>query len=307
MENRSRTVSPPTFANEAEKRAFVAACDQQLEDRMEALAARIAEDENLHFIGLTGPSCAGKTTAAHKLTHVLEAHGHRVHVISIDDFYYDKEYLLTLSKNDPEGDIDYDSEATIDVSLLEEKVQSLLEGKVTQLPRFDFHSGFRCDGKIITPEKGDVFLFEGIQILYPSVRAILERGGYRSIYICPASSITAGGVTFAPNRIRLLRRLVRDSIYRSSQAPFTFFLWKSVRENEERNIFPYVHLCNEVLDSTCAYEIGMLKPYLQNLLKDFPRDDKKYEVAQEILSQIADVQEISSDYITENSLYKEFI
>ncbi len=307
MDSNLHTVTPPAFTTEAEKRAFVAACDRDLEMRMEAIASKLAKTQGLHIIGLTGPTCAGKTTAAKKLTHVIEAHGHEVHIISIDDFYYDQEHLLALSAKNGSGEIDYDSEETIDIELLAEKVGSLLAGKETQLPRFDFHSGLRVDGEVILPKEGDVFLFEGIQILYPQVRAILEKGGYQSIYICPTSSIVIGDVIFPPNRIRLLRRLVRDSIYRSSGAPFTFFLWKSVRENEKNNIFPHVHLCDEHLDSTCAYEIGMLKPYLQRLLKDFPREDPKYEVAQEILSQLAGVTEISSDYIAPNSLYKEFI
>ena len=36
-------------------------------------------------IALCGPTCAGKTTTAKKLTSMLESHGKRVHVLSIDD------------------------------------------------------------------------------------------------------------------------------------------------------------------------------------------------------------------------------
>ena len=38
-------------------------------------------------IALCGPTCAGKTTTAKKLTKLLEENGKRVHTISIDDFF----------------------------------------------------------------------------------------------------------------------------------------------------------------------------------------------------------------------------
>ncbi len=308
MNNFYRLVSMPPLSTEEEKRAFVQSCDKDFEARLASLAERIASGNELQFIGLTGPTCSGKTTAAHKLTEALKEHGHRVHVVSIDDFYYDKSYLTARAEKDESIEIDYDSEETIDISLLEEKTKALLLGKETEMPRFDFQTGLRCKGKIITPRKGDVFLFEGIQILYPRVHRILGQGAYQSVYIAPMSAIEAGGKQFSPNRIRLMRRLVRDSIYRSSDASFTLYLWQSVRENEEKSIFPNAHLCNSFLDSTCAYELGMLKPYLERLLKDsLKKDGRELDAAQTILLELADIEPISSDYITPNSLYKEFI
>ena len=57
---------------------------------------------------LTGCSGVGKTTTARLLTEVLGAAGHCVHVISIDDFYYDKAYLQKRADLDPDIEIDYD-------------------------------------------------------------------------------------------------------------------------------------------------------------------------------------------------------
>lgn len=299
------TVQQPT--DRREQAAFVSACDRAFEERMDDAIEKIASMPSLRLLGLTGPTCAGKTTAAKKLTASLEAHGHRVHVVSIDDFYFDKSVLQLRAQNDPNIEIDYDSEETIDVSLLEEKTASLLRGDETKLPRFDFRSGLRAEGVTLTPRSEDVFLFEGIQILYPKVDRILRGEAYRSIYICPSSSIEVAGECFAPNEIRLMRRLVRDYRYRGSDPAFTLYLWQSVRENEENNIFPNAHRCHAVIDSTMPYEIGMLKPYLAEILPTVPADNPFYGQAQAMLARLSSVEEIPSEYLTENSLYKEFI
>ena len=305
MKNETIKVTP--CKTEAEWRVFVERCDDDLEMRMDAVAREVAKIEDLRFLGLTGPTCSGKTTAARKLTECLEEYGHRVHVISIDDFYFDKDHLHALAEENPKGEIDYDSEATIDIALLREKVESLLSCKETQLPRFDFQTGYRVDGEKVLPEKNDVFLFEGIQILYPRVREILNRGVYKCIYIYPASAIEQGGELFDPNEIRLMRRLVRDSRYRNAKADFTFYLWQSVRANEDSNIFPYVHTCDYRINSTMPYEIGMLKPYLEELLDGFSEQDPFFSQAKAVLHQLRNIPPVCASFIRENSLYKEFI
>ena len=294
--------------NDPQKQAaFVASCDLSFEKRVDDAIEEIASLPSLRLLGLTGPTCSGKTTAAKKLTASLEEHGHRVHVVSIDDFYFDKSVLQLRADNDPNIEIDYDSEDTIDVTLLEEKTASLLRGNETKMPRFDFRSGVRTEGVTLTPRAEDVFLFEGIQILYPKVDRILSGEVYRSIYICPSSSIEVAGECFTPNEIRLMRRLVRDHRYRASDPAFTLYLWQSVRENEEKSIFPNANRCHATIDSTMPYEIGMLKPHLLQLLSTIPSENPFFGQAQTMLKKLSAVVEIPSEYLTENSIYKEFI
>lgn len=299
-------VTKSNLTEEAMKN-LVLQSDRNLEARMEEVANQISAIPDLRLIGLTGPTCSGKTTTARLLTEVFEKCGRRVHVVSIDDFYYDKEFLHARADADPGVEIDYDSEETIDVELLAEKAESLLACRETRMPKFDFHSGTRVQGVTVTPKPDDVFLFEGIQILYPKVDAILRQQNYRSIYIRPASSIQIGEEIFDPNELRLMRRLVRDYLYRSTDPAFTFYVWQSVRENEEKSIFPHSHTCNYFIDSTMPYEVGMLKPYLERILSRISKDNEFYKEACEVLRQLQHVQSIPSAYMTPNSLYKEFI
>ncbi len=299
--------SVPFFLTPQEMRAFVARCDADFEQTMQTVAQRVLQSPQLRLLGLTGPTCSGKTTAAERMTDFFQSHGHRVHVISIDDFYFDKSVLHMRAESASESVVDYDSEDTIDLALLSEKINCLLSYKETSMPHFDFRLGKRTEGAKISPLPDDIFLFEGIQILYPKVHAMLNCAAYCSIYICPASSVSVGGVVFEPNDLRLMRRLVRDFRYRSSDPAFTLYLWQSVRNNEETNIFPNAHACNYVIDSSMPYEVGMLRPYLEDILKTVSFRDPSFSEAQNILRKIQAVQPIPSEYMTEKSLYKEFI
>ncbi len=290
-----------------EQKQFVRYWDHDLAKHIENTARMVSKIPNLRFLGLTGPTCSGKTTAAQILTDYLEKHGRRVHVISLDDFYYEKSYLQQRAAADPDIEIDYDSEETIDIDLLSEKISSLMNNDPTDLPRFDFPTGLRVKGETVDPDPTDLFLVEGIQVLYPRVDAILRSATYRSIYICASSAIEIAGECFVPNEIRLLRRLVRDYHFRASAPEFTFYLWQSVRANEEKNIFPYAQSCDYFIDSTMPYEIGMLKPYLETLFQKMPHDNAFWKDAEKILQKLVGITPVSGEFIIENSLYKEFI
>ena len=276
-------------------------------DQLLRLSNQLLGQEDLHFLGLTGPTCSGKTTTAEMLTDAFENAGKQIHVISIDDFYYDKDYLQAMAEKKGLASLDYDSEDTIDMALLEECIGTLRGQKRTVLPRFNFATGQREVGEEISPSSKDIFLFEGIQVLYPRVDSILQGNGYRSIHIAPQSAVETGGEVFEPNEIRLMRRLVRDYRFRNSSPQFTLSLWQSVRENEERMIFPNVHRCNYSIDSTMPYDVGILKPFLEEILLRLSPDDGGYQTAQTILSELRGVQPLSSELIPEKSLYKEFI
>ena len=281
--------------------------EQRFHRQLDALTDRLCRLENLKMIGLTGPTCSGKTTAAGMITSAFAQQGRRVQMISIDDFYYDKAYLAALTERKGMTTLDYDSEDTIDVALLRRCVEALRRGETVRLPRFNFVTGDREEGELITPEEKDVFLFEGIQVLYPGVDEILCGEGYQSVLIAPQTALRVGESLFTPNEIRLLRRLVRDVYFRDTSPAFTFYIWESVRANEERSIFPHVDRCNYSVDSTMPYELGVLKPFLERDLSTVPRDNGFYKTAREWLERIAPIATIPHSLLPEKTLYKEFI
>ena len=87
----------------------------------------------------------------------------------------------------------------------------------------------------------------------------------------------------------------------------TFEMWDSVRDNEEKNIFPYTDLCALHIDSTMPYEIGILKPYLCRILPTVSENSPHRVRADAILSQMETVLSLSDEWVASDSLYKEFI
>ena len=283
-------------------------CEKDFFRRLDDVAEQLCTS-NRRLIRLSGPTCSGKTTAAALLTDRFAKFGKQMHLISIDDFYYDKEILHATAIDHESGKVDYDSVKTIDLAALGRFIEDVFTKNQSRCPIFDFKEGRRVGYRMLESGKDDVFVFEGIQAVYPEVTNLIERAGHDSIgvYIAPRRTIEIGGESFAPNEIRLLRRLVRDYNFRGADPDFTFGLWMGVRANEEAHIFPYASDCACQIDSVMPYEIGVLKPYLERILPMVPTDSPNYSKSKAILDKIAKVEPISDQLIPKNSLYREFI
>lgn len=287
---------------------WVSACEEAFSQRLDAVAEELCGSE-WRLIRLSGPTCSGKTTAANLLTDRFERLGKRLHLVSIDDFYYDKEILHATAADPKSGKVDYDSVKTIDLDALAQFVREVFSKEQSRCPVFDFKEGRRVGYRMLESGKDDVFVFEGIQAVYPEVTHLIEASGHDSIgvYIAPRQTLCEAGQSFEPNEIRLLRRLVRDYNFRGTDPDFTFGLWHGVRANEEAHIFPYASDCACQIDSTMPYELGVLKPYLQRILPTVPADSANRPQADRILAKIADIEPISNELILPGSLYKEFV
>jgi uridine kinase len=301
--------APSTFADATAAIAYIAECENAFRRQVIALTDRLTAHPELHLIGLSGPTCAGKTTAADIITKQLQAAGRRVHIISVDDFFREQPHGRDLM-NDPDGadKLDFDSIDALDFDLFSSSLDQLMKTGRAMMPRFNIGAGVR-EGFVELNAMGDedVFLIEGIQVVYPEVSALLHEYDYRSIFIRPARSLEVGGILYEPNKIRLMRRLVRDYHFRASEAAFTFFAWESVRENEEKSIFPYADSCDEQLDSLMGYEVGMLRPHLETILSQIPLSSVYRPMADTILHDISTVQPLISDWLPEHALYREFV
>ena len=119
--------------------------------------------------------------------------------------------------------------------------------------------------------------------------------------------ILLGDTAFDRTELRLLRRLVRDYNFRGASPVFTLELWESVRENEELHILPYMDTVDVRIDSTLAYELSALKPYLVPLLSSLPQGHSFRPEGERILDAISRIDEISKTYIPKTSVYREFL
>lgn len=308
---------PLSFPDPAQGIALVKENERDFDARLNAAASEICADcvqHGIRVIRLSGPTCAGKTTTAEKLTAVLEAAGRVVYPISIDDFFYGRDVLEAQADRRSDKKLDYDSVEAIDLQALSVCVRELLEQGSTHIPIFDFVTGYTEGYRELTVAEGEepIFLFEGIQAVYPEVAALFAGIPERSIFINVMKEtvlVDENGAerVFAPDDIRLLRRLVRDEAKRGTSPDFTLTLWHSVRDNEVKSIYPYADTCDYGIDSNMAFDIHMLAPHLRRIFAEKPCDGLEVEWSQRILASVEGVEGIPSDCLAPNSLYHEFI
>ena len=285
---------------------FVKELDGAFEARLATAVAEWGSNSSVRVIGLTGPTCSGKTTAAKKLIEHLGDAERRVCTVSLDDFFKDQFSRQQLDGMDPTK-LDFDSPDTLDVELLSDFTDRLFSCGVAEKPIFDFVKGERNGSERVELDDDDVLLLEGIQVLYPAVHSTIEAHGGAVLCVRPESGIEVDGVRFEPNLIRLFRRLVRDRNFRGASPEFTMGLWGSVRRNEDLNIFPYIDRCHTRIDTTLAYELNILAPYLRRYLGEMTPSDRYYADGMRYLEMINSIEGIESGVIAPNSLYREFV
>ena len=290
---------------EHQAREFLAQSDAAFDARIDAAISCILEKKS-RFMCLSGPSCAGKTTTAIKITDKLRERGITTHVISIDDFFYNMDYLIKMSESKGIA-LDMDSPDTIDLATFSNCLGEIVQHGSTRLPIFDFNTHNRGGYRDFKCEKNDLIIFEGIQAVYPEITSLIAPYGMIRIFVCPEQAITVGDQVFDPHIYRFYRRIVRDAQYRAANAERTLNVWRGVRNNEDVHIFPHKQSCDLIIDSSMAYDLHLLTPYLRELLPQVSEQSRYYLRALDILNRIAKIQPIPVSYLQADSLYHEFI
>ncbi len=291
------------YNTKEEAAAFCSRCEEQFEARLHAISTEIAGLSELRCVTLSGPSCSGKTTTAAKLTGEIERAGRRARVLSIDDFYLDSDEMKRR------GITDFEGADSLDLAYFASAVQAIAAGEKVLLPTFDFPLRKRVAYTEYQPDERDIYVFEGIQAIYPQITRILEPFGYKSIYISVEQGANVCGTAFDKNEIRLMRRIVRDFYHRDSSPHYTMALWDSVRSNEEKNIFPYVSGCDYVINSMLPYEIFLIGRYFLHITDDYPADGPHYDWIQDLRGRLRQFSESAVDVsmIPMRSVFREFI
>ena len=80
-----------------------------------------------------------------------------------------------------------------------------------------------------------------------------------------------------------MRRLTRDYRQRGADALATLSRWASVRRGEEKHIFPYQENADVMLNSSLFYEISVLRPFAEKILREVPDTVPEYDEARRML------------------------
>ncbi len=254
---------------------------------------------------ISGPSSSGKTTTSKRLGIQLRILGLNPVLISLDDYFVDREH----TPKDENGDYDFEALEAIDLELLNRDLKQLFAGESVEVPRYDFITGTRQWHE--TPLKLDersIIIMEGIHGLNPRLTPSIPREQKFCIYASCLTSVAMDNMSrIATTDNRLLRRIIRDNATRGCNAQNTIQRWPSVRRGEEKHIFPYQENADVMFNSSLFYEISVLRPMIEPILREVPDTVPEYGEAKRLLKFLDNFTPISPDEIPPTSILREFI
>ena len=267
--------------------------------------SRAYEERNARLVLISGPSSRGKTTSSKRLAVQLGVLGFHPVLIALDDYFVDRD----KTPRDKNGDYDYEALEAVDLALFNDHLQRLIRGESVEIPRYDFITGRRqWHEKPLQLDERSILIVEGIHGLNPRLTpGIPEEQKFR-IYISCFTSVAMDNLTrIATTDNRLLRRLIRDYRTRGNDAVATLTRWASVRRGEEQHIFPYQENADVMLNSSLFYEISVLRPFAESILREVPDTIPEYNEAQHLLQFLDNFIPIPPDEIAPTSILREFI
>lgn len=275
------------------------------EKKIANIADMICADKDKKIVLIAGPSSSGKTTFAQRLGIQLKVNGIKAVTLSMDNYFVNRED----NPKDENGNYDFECIEAIDLKLFNDQLAAILRGEEVELPTFDFHTGKRQYlGNTAKLNENEVLVIEGIHGLNEKMTEAIPRKNKFKIYI---SALTVLNIDDY-NRIsttdsRLLRRMLRDSKYRSHPATATIKMWPSVRDGEEKYIFPFQEEADVMFNSSLVYELAALKSYIEPVLAAVLHDAPEYSEAKRLYEFLGYFLPIETKEIPINSIIREFI
>lgn len=275
------------------------------EKKIANIADQIASDRKRKLILIAGPSSSGKTTFAQRLGIQLKVNGIQAVTLSMDNYFVER----SKTPKDENGEYDFECLEAIDIALFNEQLVDLLNGKEVELPTFDFTDGTRKYlGNKAKLKENQVLVIEGIHGLNEKLTAAIPRENKFKIYISALTTLNIDDCNrVSTSDTRLLRRMLRDSKYRSHSPAATIKMWESVRRGEEKYIFPFQEEADVMFNSSLVYEIAVLKPYVEPLLASVEYDSPEFSEAKRLYEFLSYFITIEEKEIPINSIMREFI
>lgn len=285
---------------------FIAECEKRYQNIIDSIVDRIITEEGREIVMLAGPSSAGKTTTARKIKEGLSRKGVKTYVLSLDDFYLNREDIPYL----PDGSQDYETVYALDLECLEKDLNLLLQGETVKAPIFDFTTGRRSDTEFneITLGDEDVVIIEGLHALNPVITEKVK-GKLLKVYINVSSRIydENGDILLNKRNMRFIRRMIRDYKFRASSVENTYKLWRNVTAGEDKYLFPFRDKADIKANTIHLYESCVLKHQALSLLKNCEVTDEFREDVNKLCKALEKFNDIDENNVPRDSLLREFL
>lgn len=284
---------------------FIHSCELVFNLNLAKIVDDICNKKDIKFILIAGPSSSGKTTTTKRLASHFQALGYDPISISLDDYFVDRD----VNPVDEDGNYDFECLEAIDVKLFNEHLSKLLNYESVSIPKYNFLTGKREITKdTIKINDKTIFLIEGLHALNDEVTKDIDNKYKYRIYLSPFIPINIDRHNYVSTLdLRLLRRIVRDNRTRGYNVIKTIDHWQNVRNGEEKYIFPYIHQADAIINTALAYEVGVLKVYVEPLLLSVSVNSKYYEEARRLIDFLKQFFPIPGEYVSDESILREFI
>jgi uridine kinase len=274
------------------------------ESKIVKMAEYIKSHSEAKLVLIAGPSSSGKTTFAKRLSIQLKAHEISPIVISMDNYFLPR----TQTPRKPDGELDFESIYAMDLELLNHDLQAILSGKEIELPRYNFIKGIReSSNQLVRLEEKQIIIMEGIHGINEQLTKQIPHSQKIKIYITALNQLNIDEHNRIPTTdTRKIRRIVRDFHFRGYSAEETLMRWASIREGEEKYIFPFQEDADIIFNSALTYELGVLKPIALPLLMKIPQKSHVYMEAVRLKNILLNFVNINLNIVPINSLLREF-
>lgn len=286
---------------------FLEACDEAYNEKVRKAADLILENRKQSpIVLLAGPSGSGKTTTAMKIEEELERRGIHTHSISMDNYFKTRgTYEQPLA---PDGSPDLESPLCMDMDLLNEHFTRLSEGKRIFIPHFDFSQQMRDTvySKPLRLRSDEIAIFEGIHAINDDITQVHPEAF--KLYVSARANVIDddGRILFKGTWSRLMRRTVRDYLFRGSDALATIKMWGNVRRGEKAYISPYKDKVNYQFDTLLPYEAPVMNNTALALFAEIPEGVDRYDDLKKIVPALELFQDIDPALVAPDSLLREF-
>ena len=285
---------------------FICGAEELYKSRIQTVAEHLSENcEEMPIILISGPSGSGKTTTALRLGTMLEQAGKTVHTVSMDNYFIPIDD--PRNEVDEDGHIDLESPKRLDIDLLNDHLNKMWKCEEIHIPTFDFALQQRFPGKDMKRNHGEFVIIEGIHALNPQITGNIGKHA-TTVYVSVRTRLkNEEGELLHPSKIILMRRLVRDKLFRGRETSKTLDFFKWVERGEKRFIMPYKESAMYDIDTFISYEPAVYKPFVLGELlavKNTYPDYEEYADLEEFLEEIDD---LDRENVPLNSLVREFV
>jgi uridine kinase len=224
--------------------------------------------------------------------------------LGLDDYFVDRE----LTPRDEKGEYDYETIHALDLDLFGEHLRSLIEGRPTSLPHYNFLTGRREAGQTVTLGSEHVIIVDGIHGLTPLLAQRLPAETVFRVYVSALTQLNLDRHNrVATSDCRLIRRIVRDAATRGYNAVATLRRWDSVVRGEKQHIFCFQENADAVFNSALVHELAVLRPFAEPLLLQVRPDAPEFVESNRLLSFLTWFRAAQPEHVPDNSILREFI